>query len=107
MPWKSDPDTWRQMIMMFLSTAGAVAIGALARIIDQVQSGKRDGFWTKRLLVDGVGLIAMVFIAVGTAEYFELGKWSSVAVAVGLGRVGPPAIDNIVEAIVYRIRGGK
>lgn len=107
MPWKNDPQNWWQITQLFLATAGAVAIGTIARVAEELQSGERKSLWTRRLLVDGVGLLAMVLVSVGLSEYYDLGRWAHGALAVILGKVGSKGFDMIVDAAVDRIRGVK
>ncbi len=99
MSWKNQPDLW-QLVVLAISTGIGVLIGTLTRIFDQVREGQRERFFTRRLLVDGLGCLFIILICLGVAEYFALGTLTTVAVSVVLGRAGPPAIDRLFDAFM-------
>ncbi|MGQ7249048.1 hypothetical protein ACUN9Y_17180 [Halomonas sp. V046] len=106
MPWRNNTELM-EPLTVFFSTAAGVALGMVVRLLDHVQRGLREKFWSRDLLADGIGLIALAFIAEGIDEFFFLGRWAATAVAVALGRAGPTVIGRLIEALIERIRQGK
>lgn len=107
MPWRQNPGDILATIQLLLSTLGAVLVGAVSRVLEQIQSGEREKFWSRRLITDIVGVVVMVLISVGISEYYDFGRWAHGALAVGLGRLGAPTFDLLVEALLARVRGAK
>ncbi len=101
MDWRN-PSEVGQLVALALSTAGGVLVGTLTRIFDQVREGQRERFFTRRLLVDGLGCLFIILVCLGVAEYFQLQTFATVAVSVLLGRAGPPAIDQMFDAFITR-----
>ncbi len=99
--WRN-PSDLVQLAMLAATTAAGVVLGTLTRILDQVREGKRERFWSRMLLVDGLGVLFVILIALGVAEYFRLGQLATVALSVVLGRAGPPLIDHAVENVFRR-----
>lgn len=106
MPWQQNPGSFLETMHLLIVTCGAVVLGTFSRIIEQLQSGERARFWSRRLLIDAVGVVVMVLISVGISEYYDLGRWAHAALAVGLGKVGSRAFDLLIEALMYRIKRG-
>lgn len=100
MPWKNTPPDWIQAALLLLSTALAVSIGTVVRIMDQVREGERSKFWSRRLFVDAIGTVFMILVSAGIAEHLELGLIAACALAAILGRGGPPLIDRAVDAFL-------
>lgn len=103
MPWRDNPgwlqDQWQAFVLL-AATTFAVTVGTLTRITDQLKNGERQRFWSRRLFIDALGVVFMVLVCAGVAEYYSFGTFTSVAMSVVLGRLGPPAIDRVVESVL-------
>lgn len=95
MSLKQVPELW-QFIMSFLAMAIAAAIGATAKIADDIKSGDRTHFWTPKLWLDFPAVLMMALVAVSLAEYFDLTAGIAAGLGVTLGWAGPRIVDVFI-----------
>lgn len=102
MPWRNLPEwithlpDWLQWMAGFLAMLGAAGVGAMAKIADDVKSGDRDRFWTRKLFLEVPAVGMMALIGWGLADYFGLSSGQSVALGAFLGWAGPKTIEALI-----------
>lgn len=102
MPWRNfNPNDILQLLALVL---GAIT-GTTARIMEQIKAGERTKVLSRDLVTDMSGMLLMILVAGGMAEYFEFGVWTTVATASVLSRAGTPVVDLAIRAVIDRIRG--
>lgn len=102
MPWRNLPEwlahapEWLQWMVGFLSMLGAAGVGAMAKIADDVKTGNRDRFWTKKLFLEVPAVVMMALIGWGLAEYLGIGAGPAAALGAILGWGGPKTVEAII-----------
>ncbi len=71
-------------------------VGTMAKIADDVKSGDRDRFWTRKLLLEIPAVGMMTLIGWGLASYFDLSSGGSVALGAFLGWGGPKTVEAFI-----------
>jgi hypothetical protein len=95
--WIANLPQWLQVMVGFLSMLGAAGMGAMAKIADDVKSGNRDRFWTKKLFLEVPAVGMMALIGWGVAEHYGMGVGASVALGSFLGWAGPKTVEAIIS----------
>lgn len=102
MPWRHLPDwmthapEWVQVTIGFVTLLVAAGIGAMAKIADDVKSGNRDKFWTKKLFLEvpAVGMMALTGWGIAEWQSFDVG--AACALTSFLGWAGPKAVEALI-----------
>lgn len=74
---------------MFIATA----VGAVAKIADDVKNGHRVKFWSSQLWLDIPAVLMMMLVAWGVADYYDVSPGVGAALGSLLGWAGPRAVD--------------
>lgn len=95
MSFKEQPE-WLQAALAVLTFTVFAAIGAMAKIADEVKQGGRERFWSAKLWLELPTVCLMGAVAYGIVDYWELSQGPGVAVTAFLGWMGPKALDIFV-----------
>lgn len=114
MPWKNMPPEWlavvldalrhnefAQGLVAFFTAVFAAGVGIMARVAEEVKSGDRDKFFTKRLWLELPALLLVAIVTVGITAYYDLPGPVAAGVSVVFGFVGPKLADAWLE---HRLR---
>lgn len=108
MPWRNLPEwmthlpDWLQWAAGLLAMLGAILLGALAKIADDVKSGDRRKFWSKQMWLELPALGMMTLVGWGLTEHYSLGSGASVVLGAVLGWSGPKVLEAIIEARILK-----
>lgn len=102
MPWRNIPEwlahspEWIRWVLGFVSMLLAAGVGTMAKIADDVKSGSRDAFWTRKLYLEVPAVGMMALVGWGVAEHYGMGVGPAGALGAVLGWVGPKTVEALL-----------
>lgn len=103
--WISHAPEWLQWALGFMMMLASAGIGAMAKIADDIKSGERERFWSKKLFLDLPALAMMTLISIAITEYYGLPSPVGIGIGSFLGWAGPRVLDTVVLARITNGRG--
>lgn len=102
MPWRNLPEwishspEWFKLALGFLAMLAAAGVGAMAKIADDIKTGERERFWSKKLFLDLPAWVLMTLVAIGLSEHYELSNAVGIGLGSFLGWAGPRVLDTVI-----------